>query len=67
MSYKSILIIKPSSLGDIVHTLPAVAAIREANPEAKPRDCDPAQTDGEGATEAPAPTPIVVTAPSPST
>jgi len=35
MSYKSILIIKPSSLGDIVHTLPAVAAIREANPEAK--------------------------------
>lgn len=35
MSYKSILIIKPSSLGDIVHTLPAVAAIREANPTAK--------------------------------
>ena len=34
MSYKSILIIKPSSLGDIVHTLPAVAAIREANREA---------------------------------
>lgn len=32
MSYQSILIIKPSSLGDIVHTLPAVAAIREANP-----------------------------------
>lgn len=32
MSYNSILIIKPSSLGDIVHTLPAVAAIREANP-----------------------------------
>lgn len=32
---KSILIIKPSSLGDVVHTLPAVAAIREANPEAK--------------------------------
>jgi heptosyltransferase-1 len=32
---KSILIIKPSSLGDIVHTLPAVAAIREANPQAK--------------------------------
>jgi heptosyltransferase I len=31
---KSILIIKPSSLGDVVHTLPAVAAIREANPEA---------------------------------
>ena len=35
MSYKSILIIKPSSLGDIVHTLPAVAAIREANRDAK--------------------------------
>ncbi len=35
MSYKSILIIKPSSLGDIVHTLPAVAAIREAHPRAK--------------------------------
>lgn len=31
MSHRSILIIKPSSLGDIVHTLPAVAAIREAN------------------------------------
>ncbi|MDQ6938931.1 MAG: glycosyltransferase family 9 protein [Verrucomicrobiota bacterium] len=32
---KSILIIKPSSLGDIVHTLPAVAAIRDANPDAE--------------------------------
>ena len=32
---KSILIIKPSSLGDVVHTLPAVAAIHEANPSAK--------------------------------
>jgi heptosyltransferase-1 len=31
----SILIIKPSSLGDIVHTLPAVALIREAHPRAK--------------------------------
>ncbi|HME88367.1 MAG TPA: glycosyltransferase family 9 protein [Chthoniobacterales bacterium] len=30
----SILVIKPSSLGDIVHTLPAVAAIREAHPRA---------------------------------
>ena len=30
----SILIIKPSSLGDIVHTLPAVAAIRDAHPNA---------------------------------
>lgn len=35
MSYQSILIIKPSSLGDIVHTLPAVAAIREANSTAR--------------------------------
>jgi ADP-heptose:LPS heptosyltransferase len=35
MSYGSILIIKPSSLGDIVHTLPAVSAIRQANPDAK--------------------------------
>jgi ADP-heptose:LPS heptosyltransferase len=32
---RSILIIKPSSLGDIVHTLPAVAAIRDANPTAQ--------------------------------
>jgi ADP-heptose:LPS heptosyltransferase len=32
---KSILIIKPSSLGDIVHTLPAVALIRDTYPEAK--------------------------------
>jgi ADP-heptose:LPS heptosyltransferase len=30
-----ILIIKPSSLGDIIHTLPAVAAIRDANPDAE--------------------------------
>ena len=30
----SILVIKPSSLGDIVHTLPAVAAIRDAHPRA---------------------------------
>ena len=30
-----ILIIKPSSLGDVVHTLPAVACIREANPKAE--------------------------------
>jgi ADP-heptose:LPS heptosyltransferase len=35
MSYKSILIIKPSSLGDIVHTLPAVSAIRQANPDSE--------------------------------
>ena len=32
---KSILIIKPSSLGDVVHTLPAVAALRDANPQAE--------------------------------
>jgi heptosyltransferase-1 len=32
---KSILIIKPSSLGDIVHTLPAVALVRDAHPEAE--------------------------------
>jgi heptosyltransferase-1 len=31
----SILVIKPSSLGDIVHTLPAVAAVRDAHPQAK--------------------------------
>jgi ADP-heptose:LPS heptosyltransferase len=31
----SILVIKPSSLGDIVHTLPAVAAVRDANPDAE--------------------------------
>ncbi|MEY2491081.1 MAG: hypothetical protein QOH24_32 [Verrucomicrobiota bacterium] len=30
-----ILIIKPSSLGDVVHTLPAVAAIRETYPDAE--------------------------------
>jgi len=32
---KSILIIKPSSLGDVVHTLPAVAALRDAHPQAE--------------------------------
>jgi heptosyltransferase I len=31
----NILVIKPSSLGDVVHTLPAVAAIREAHPRAE--------------------------------
>jgi heptosyltransferase-1 len=30
-----ILIIKPSSLGDIVHALPAVAAVRDAHPRAE--------------------------------
>jgi heptosyltransferase-1 len=29
------LIIKPSSLGDVVHTLPAVAALRDAHPRAE--------------------------------
>ncbi|MGI9088189.1 MAG: glycosyltransferase family 9 protein [Chthoniobacterales bacterium] len=32
---ESILIVKPSSLGDVVHTLPAVAAIRDAHPRAE--------------------------------
>jgi heptosyltransferase I len=32
---RSILIIKPSSLGDIVHTLPAAALLRDAYPEAR--------------------------------
>ncbi|MFL6529365.1 MAG: glycosyltransferase family 9 protein [Chthoniobacterales bacterium] len=32
---KKILVIKPSSLGDVVHTLPAVAAIRDANRDAE--------------------------------
>lgn len=32
---RSILIIKPSSLGDIVHTLPAAALLRDAYPEAE--------------------------------
>ncbi len=32
---KSILIIKPGPLGDIIHTLPAVALLREAHPHAE--------------------------------
>jgi heptosyltransferase-1 len=32
---KSILIIKPSSLGDVVQALPAVAAVRDAHPQAQ--------------------------------
>jgi ADP-heptose:LPS heptosyltransferase len=32
---KSILVIKPSSLGDIVHTIPAVALVRDAHPDAE--------------------------------
>ncbi|MEM0897575.1 MAG: glycosyltransferase family 9 protein [Verrucomicrobiota bacterium] len=34
---RTVLIIKPSSLGDIVHALPTVAVIREAAPDAKIR------------------------------
>ena len=33
-AYKRILIIKPSSLGDVVHALPVLAALREAYPRA---------------------------------
>ncbi len=35
MARERILVIKPSSLGDVVHTLPAVAAVREAHPNAE--------------------------------
>lgn len=35
--FQSALIVKPSSLGDIVHTLPAVKAIRDAHPRLKIR------------------------------
>jgi heptosyltransferase-1 len=35
MPRERILVIKPSSLGDVVHTLPAVAAIRDAHPDAE--------------------------------
>ncbi len=34
-NFKNILIIKPSSLGDIIHTLPALSALRSAFPDAK--------------------------------
>jgi lipopolysaccharide heptosyltransferase I len=34
-SVKSILIVKPSSLGDIFHTFPALALLRQAYPEAE--------------------------------
>jgi len=34
-SPKSILVIKPSSLGDVVHTLPAVALVKDTYPNAK--------------------------------
>ena len=32
-SIESVLVIKPSSLGDVVHTLPAVALMRQQYPE----------------------------------
>ncbi|MBN8419809.1 MAG: glycosyltransferase family 9 protein [Verrucomicrobia bacterium] len=35
--FRSALIVKPSSLGDIVHTLPAVKALRDAHPQLKIR------------------------------
>ena len=35
--FRSALIVKPSSLGDIVHTLPAVHALRQAHPHLKLR------------------------------
>lgn len=35
MSPRHILVLKPSSLGDIIHTLPAVAALRERFPDAR--------------------------------
>ena len=35
--FRSALVIKPSSLGDIVHTLPAVKALRDAHPHLKLR------------------------------
>lgn len=36
-NFRSALIVKPSSLGDIVHTLPAVRLLREAHPHLKLR------------------------------
>ncbi|MGI9114258.1 MAG: hypothetical protein DLM52_08190 [Chthoniobacterales bacterium] len=35
MPREKILVIKPSSLGDVVHTLPAVGAVRDAHPQAE--------------------------------
>jgi heptosyltransferase-1 len=35
LEYRAVTIVKPSSLGDIVHALPAVAALREAMPGAR--------------------------------
>jgi len=37
MSPRSILVVKPSSLGDVVHTLPAVTFLKRAWPEARLR------------------------------
>jgi lipopolysaccharide heptosyltransferase I len=35
VDYRNILIIKPSAMGDIVHTLPALASLRKSFPQAK--------------------------------
>ena len=35
MDYKNILLIKMSSLGDILHTLPFAAALRQRFPQAR--------------------------------
>lgn len=35
MNFSHLLVLKPSSLGDIVHTLPAVAALRAQHPDAR--------------------------------
>ena len=35
MSPHSLLVVKPTSLGDVVHTLPAVALLKRAWPEAR--------------------------------
>lgn len=35
VNYRNILIIKPSAMGDIVHTLPALSSLRKSFPQAK--------------------------------
>ena len=35
MTFSSVLVVKPSSLGDIVHTLPAVHFLKDTFPDAK--------------------------------
>ena len=37
MSPRSVLVVKPSSLGDVVHTLPAVSLLKRAWPETRLR------------------------------